>query len=307
MLLDTLSYAAALVPEIADSVADVDEAMRLGYAWKWGPFELIDKLGAAWLAERAERRRAVPCRRCWPRSATGSFYRVAGRRAGVLRHRRRLPPRPRAPEGVLLLADIKRRSQAGAEERLGASLWDIGDGVLCLEFTSKMNALDPDIMAMIGKAIAMGKKGAFKALVIYNEGEQFLASAPISASRCSPPTSRPGARSRRLIERRARRPCKALQDAPFPVVGAPSGMALGGGCEILLHCDAMQAHAESYIGLVEVGVGLIPGWGGCKECWRAGRTNPRAAEGADAGGRPGVRDDLARRRWRSRPPRRRRC
>jgi 3-hydroxyacyl-CoA dehydrogenase len=100
---------------------------------------------------------------------------------------------------------------------------------------------------------------------------------------------------------------KRMKYAPFPVVGAPAGMALGGGCEILLHCSAVQAHAESYIGLVEVGVGVIPGWGGCKELLTRWMTNPKRPGGTDAGGLEGVRDDQHRQGRRPRPTRRRTC
>ena len=165
---------------------------------------------------------------------------------------------------MLLLADIKRKTKPLARNG-SASLWDIGDGVLCLEFHSKMNALDPDIMGMLGKGLDTVKKsnGAFKAHGDLQRGGEFL-----GRRQCRP---RPLRRQyRALALHRGRRGGRAerLQDvkyAPFPVVGAPSGMALGGGCEILLHSAAVQAHAETYIGLVEIGVGLVPGWGGCKE------------------------------------------
>ena len=117
----------------------------------------------------------------------------------------------------------------------------------------------------------------FKALVIYNEGAIFR-SAPISGSLCSLPTSPPGARSRSLIAA-GQQTYKALKYAPFPVVAAPAGMALGGGCEILLHADAVQAHAETYLGLVECGVGLVPGWGGCGEMLARWRSDPKLPRG----------------------------
>jgi len=274
VLLDLLSYAAALVPEIADTVADVDAAMRLGYNWKWGPFELIDKLGAAWLAQalRAEGR-VVP--RLLEQVGAGSFYRVQD---GVLEYYGTdgaFRAVPRAP-GVLLLADVKRRSRPLAKNA-GASIWDIGDGVACLEFHSKMNALDPDILGMIGKALGMGKKGAFRALVIHNEAENFSVGANIGLALFAANIAAWG-EIEGMIEQ-GQKAMLGLRNAPFPVVGAPSGMALGGGCEVLLHCTAVQAHAESYIGLVEVGVGLIPGWGGCATMLRRWTENPKAPKG----------------------------
>ncbi|MFZ4406034.1 MAG: 3-hydroxyacyl-CoA dehydrogenase NAD-binding domain-containing protein [Paracraurococcus sp.] len=274
VLLDTLGYAASLVPEIADSVADVDAAMRLGYNWKYGPFELIDRLGAAWLAAAlAADGRTVPP--LLAQVGQGSFYRVQD---GTLEYfgadgGYHAVPRP---EGVLLLADVKRRTKPLAKNG-SASLWDVGDGVACLEFHSKMNALDPGTVEMIGKSIAMGKKGTIKALVIHNEGEQFSVGANIGLALFAANIAAWG-EIEGLIEQ-GQKAMKALRDAPFPVVGAPSGMALGGGCEILLHCDAVQAHAESYIGLVEVGVGLIPGWGGCTTMLRRWAEHPKAPRG----------------------------
>ncbi len=274
VLLDTLGYAASLVPEIADSIADVDAAMRLGYAWKYGPFELIDRVGAPWLvAALREAGRPVP--KLLERVGERGFYREQD---GVLEffgtdgdyH-----AVPRA-EGVVLLSDIKRRSKPLAKNG-SASLWDIGDGVACLEFHSKMNALDPEILALIGKAVAMGKKGAFKALVIHNEGEQFSVGANIGLALFAANIAAWG-EIEGMIEG-GQKAMRALREAPFPVVGAPSGMALGGGCEVLLHCDAVEAHAETYIGLVEVGVGLIPGWGGCATMLRRWSEAPKLPKG----------------------------
>ena len=258
LLLDLLPYAAALVPGIAGTVDAVDAAMRDGYAWKWGPFELIDRLGADWLAGAlAGSGRPVP--ELLQRIGDGKFYRVqAGKLQafapdGVYRDVAR-------PAGALLLQDIKRASQPLASNA-SASLWDIGDGVACLEFHTKANALDPEVMAMLGRTVAMGGQGAFRALVIYNEGRNFSVGANLGLALFAANIA--------LWEQidtmvaAGQQACRALRAAPFPVVGAPAGMALGGGCEILLHCDAVQAHAETYMGLVEAGVGLIPGWGGC--------------------------------------------
>ncbi|WP_376100283.1 3-hydroxyacyl-CoA dehydrogenase NAD-binding domain-containing protein [Roseomonas sp. CCTCC AB2023176] len=274
VLLDVLSYAASLVPEVADSPADVDAAMRLGYNWKWGPFELIDRLGPAWLAAqlRAEGR-AVPA--LLEAVGESTFYCVEdgrlqafgvdGRYADVVR-----------PEGVLLLADVKRRSKPIAKNG-AASLWDIGDGVACLEFHTKMNALDPEVLAMIGKATAMGTKGAFKALVIHNEAENFSVGANLGLALFAANIAAWG-EIEGMIEG-GQKAMRAMRHAPFPVVGAPAGMALGGGCEVLLHCDAVQAHAETYVGLVEVGVGVIPGWGGCTTMLRRWSEAPKVPKG----------------------------
>lgn len=260
VLVQTLGYTASLVPEIADSVVAVDEAMRLGYNWSFGPFELIDQVGADWLAaEIAASGKPVPA---LLETAKGkSFYRQDGGKLEFLGTDGAYHPVVRRP-GVLLLADVKR----GAEPVLknaSASVWDIGDGVLCFEFTSKMNSLDSEIMALLAKTVQTIPAKGYKGLVVYNEGTNFSVGANLGLALFAANIALWPA-IEEIVEG-GQKTYKALKYAPFPVVGAPSGMALGGGCEILLHCDAVQAHAETYMGLVEVGVGIIPGWGGCKE------------------------------------------
>lgn len=274
VLSKVLSYAASLVPQINDHIHAVDEAMRLGYAWKYGPFELIDRIGGAWFAERlrAEGMAVPPLL-----EAVGeqSFYRTEN---GVLQYfttegEYRDVPRP---DGVLLLADIKRRSKPLAKNP-SAALWDIGDGVVCLEFASKMNTMDPMIMAMIRTAIELVQAQGYKAMVVYNEGSNFSAGANLGLLVYAANLAMWDEATKLVKE--GQDTYMALKYAPFPVVGAPSGLALGGGCEILLHCDALQAHAETYVGLVEVGVGLIPGWGGCKELLTRWTENKRCPGG----------------------------
>ncbi|MBZ0089104.1 MAG: 3-hydroxyacyl-CoA dehydrogenase, partial [Thermoanaerobaculia bacterium] len=274
MLSQTLAYAASLVPAIADEIFAVDEAMRCGYAWEMGPFELIDKIGPAWFAQRlAEEGRPVP-----PLLAAvgdGSFYRVEAGRLEQFAVGGGYRPVVR-PAGVLLLADLKRAGKPVAKNS-SASLWDLGDGVLCLEFTAKMNLLDDGVIRQLRKAIALVDGRAFKALVLYNEGSNFSVGANIGVALFAANVGLWMAIESSIFE--GQQTYKALKYAPFPVVGAPANMALGGGCEILLHCDAVQAHVESYIGLVEVGVGVIPAWGGCKEMTLRWATLPKRPGG----------------------------
>ncbi len=279
VLAPTLAYAASLLPEAADSVVAVDEAMRLGYGWKHGPFELIDRLGTAWLVERLnEAGMTVPG---FLRDAVGkTFYRVEGKRLQYLGVEGAYHDVVR-PDGVLLLEDIKRAGQP-VLKNASAALWDIGDGVACFEFTSKSNSLDEQIMALLGESVATVTQ-RFKALVIYNEGENFSLGANIALALFAANIAAWGEIEKTIAG--GQQALKALKYAPFPVVAAPSGMALGGGCEIVLHADAVQAHAETYIGLVECGVGLIPGWGGNGEMlarWRADRKLPRGPVPASA-------------------------
>ena len=273
VLVQTLAYAASLVPAIADTIPAVDEAMRLGYAWAYGPFELMDRLGTDWLAGAAEAAGlAVPPLLALARGRT--FYRVE---AG---HLECLTPagdyaRIQRPEGVILLADVKRAGKPVLRNG-SASVWDIGDGVLCFEFTSKMNSIDPDIMGMLGKAIALAAK-SYKGMVIYNEGDNFSVGANLGIAMFAANVAAWPVIEGQVAGGQAA--YKALKYAPIPVVGAPSGMALGGGCEILLHCSAVQAHSETYMGLVEVGVGLLPGWGGCKELLARWQADPKLPHG----------------------------
>jgi 3-hydroxyacyl-CoA dehydrogenase len=162
------------------------------------------------------------------------------------------------PDGVLLLEDIRLAGKPVLKNG-SAALWDIGDGVAALEFTSKMNAIDGEILKLIGQAVPLVARD-FKALVIYNEGANFSAGANLGLAMFAVNIAAWG-EIEKLVGG-GQMALKALKYAPFPVVAAPAGMALGGGCEIVLHADAVQAHAESYIGLVECGVGLVPGWGG---------------------------------------------
>ena len=274
VLSQVLAYAATHVPEIADTVPDVDRAMRLGYNWKYGPFELIDRLGAATFAAGLEKdgKTISPLLRL--AADKGSFYRVHeghlqflnldGAYADVSR-----------PEGVLLLEDIK-RAQKPIKKNGSASLWDIGDGVVCLEVHTKLNTIDPDVLSMVETAIkTVGK--AYKALVIYNEGSHFSAGANLGLALFAANTGLwPMIES--MVEQ-GQKALRGLKNAPFPVVSAPSGLALGGGCELLLNADAVQAHAESYVGLVEAGVGVIPAWGGCTELLTRFAADPKRPRG----------------------------
>ncbi|MYJ70731.1 MAG: 3-hydroxyacyl-CoA dehydrogenase, partial [Rhodospirillaceae bacterium] len=259
VLSNVIGYSAALVPEIAESAADVDAAMRLGYAWKRGPFELADRLDPAYVADRLRSEgRGVPA--LLERVGAGTFYRVEDGRLQVFGADGGYRP-VEQPDGVLLLEDIKRAGEP-VESNASASLWDIGDGVACFEVHTRMNALDPDVVTLLQKSLKIVEK-EFKALVLYNEGSNFSVGANLGLALFA---ANVGVWP--MIEgmlENGQKAMKAMKYAAFPVVAAPSGMALGGGCELLLHSAAVQAHAETYAGLVEAGVGVLPGWGGCKE------------------------------------------
>lgn len=274
VLSKVLCYAASLVPEIADTPYALDQAMKLGYNWKYGPFELLDKIGVEWfVAKLQEEGRELPT--LLKKAGSGSFYKMDESQLHYLTIEGKYTPAPRR-QGILLLEDIKRTTKP-IEKSPAAALWDIGDGVCCLEFTSKKNTVGLGTMEMLEKATQV-VKDRYKALVIYNETDTFSAGADIGMGLFA---ANLGAWD--LLENFAERGQKiyhSLKYAPFPVVSAPSGLALGGGCELLLHSDAVQAHVESYIGLVEVGVGLVPAWGGCKEMLGRWSTNSKAPGGS---------------------------
>ncbi len=279
VLKKTLSYAAEHVHEITGDITGVDEAMKLGYNWKHGPFELLDKIGVDYFIKRLKADgEKVP--EFLQKAAGRTFYKVEKGQLQFL-NKDGAYENVKRPAGVLLLSDVKRGAKPVAKNR-SASVWDIGDGVLCLEFHSKMNALDFFSIRMMNKAVDLVEesKGKYKALVIHNEGENFSAGANVGIALYAAK-----AKQFWLLEKMVsmgQDAMKRLKYAKFPVVAAPSGQALGGGCEVLLHSSHVQAHAETYPGLVEVGVGLLPAWGGTTELLT--RTTKAQSEGKLPGG-----------------------
>ena len=260
-------YAAHRVPEISDRIVEVDQAMRWGYANTMGPFELWDALGFELTAQRLEVDGfALPENIQRMRSAGAkSFYRDADsggqpkteyfdlNGAGYAE----LAPRP----GITVLSNLK-RARGVVKTNPGASLIDLGDGVLCCEFHSKMNSLGDDVMQMMRAGLAELETN-FDALVIGNQGDNFSVGANLMMVLLAAQEEEWDELN--LAIHRYQQLNMALKYAPKPVVAAPFGMSLGGGCETPLHCTRIQASAELYMGLVEVGVGVIPGGGGCKE------------------------------------------
>lgn len=259
----TLLYAAKRIPEIADDVFNIDNAMKWGFNWALGPFETWDAIG---VAESAARMRAEglsipePVERMLA-GGNGSFYR---RRDGVLEYydfaSASYVPAPIAPEIILLPALAERNRLV--RKNPGASLYDLGDGVLCLEFHTKMNAIDADVIAMLNDGVDLAEK-EYAGLVIANHAEHFCAGANLMLILLEA-QNRNFANLERIV-RAFQDACMRLRYSEKPVVAAPAGMALGGGAEICLGSDRIRAAAETYMGLVEVGVGLIPAGGGIKE------------------------------------------
>ncbi|MGC1302954.1 MAG: 3-hydroxyacyl-CoA dehydrogenase/enoyl-CoA hydratase family protein [Caulobacteraceae bacterium] len=269
----TLAYAASLVPEISDDIVGADTAMKLGFNWKFGPFELLDKLGPKAVADRLAKDGA-PVPELLRKVGDGTFYKVEGGQRLSFGTDGQYHAVTK-PEGVLKLEDVKLVSQPLLKNG-SAAAWDIGDGVVCFEFTGKMNALDEGVVSLLGKTLAL-VKDRYKALVVYTDADNFSVGANLGLALFAANIAAWGEIERSISG--GQQAYKALKYAPFPVVAAPAGMALGGGCEICLHADAIQAHAETYMGLVECGVGVIPGWGGCGEMLDRWKTAPGMPKG----------------------------
>jgi 3-hydroxyacyl-CoA dehydrogenase len=234
-LAPTLAYTARVAPQIAHSPDDVDRAMRWGFGWELGPFELMDALGM----DGGVRLPAEDL----PAEA-GSFRPEGGS------HR-----------SLTLLQSARERSMV-VKANPGASLIDLGDAVLCVEFHSKMNAIGPDTIQMLQAGVKEASRN-FKALVVGNDGPHFSAGANLMLVLLEAQDE--NWEDIDLMVRAFQQAAMSLKYADVPVVMAPAGLTLGGGCELSLHGDRVQAAAETYMGLVEVGVGLIPAGGGTKE------------------------------------------
>ncbi len=262
----SFAYCAHVIPEISDTLYAVDNAVKAGFFHEMGPFEIWDALGVQQTTERMEKDgfRVAPWVKKMLSAGADSFYR---RKNGRKEYwdissttYRSLPVDP----NVLILSEQKEAAGV-VKQNPSASLVDMGDGVLCLEFHSKMNSLDPDIQALCNDALDRLERD-FIGMVIGNQGQNFCVGANVFGILVA-------AKQKQwdVVEKAI----KDMQDqmlhiryGPKPVVAAPFGMTLGGGAEISMAADRMCASAETYMGLVEVGVGLVPAGGGCREILR---------------------------------------
>jgi 3-hydroxyacyl-CoA dehydrogenase len=269
-------YAARRVPEISNRVEDVDRAMCWGFGWELGPFELLDTLGVPTFAARIrkEGRALPPVIEKLLAGRHDAFYQWQQGVSQVIEPDGQIK-KIEEPAGVILLKSLKDAGKE-VERNSGASLIDLGDGVLCCEFHSKMNAIGADLIAMLHKGLKR-LDTEFEAMVIANQAVNFSVGANLMLVLM-------GAQEQEWDElhmavKQFQNANLAIKYAPKPVVAAPQGLALGGGCEVSLHAAKIQAAAEAYLGLVETGVGLIPGGGGTKEMMI--RANEHAAGGED--------------------------
>ncbi|HTA22365.1 MAG TPA: 3-hydroxyacyl-CoA dehydrogenase NAD-binding domain-containing protein [Terriglobales bacterium] len=267
-LSDLWTYSANRVPEISDSIVEIDRAMRLGFNWELGPFELWDAAGVeATVARLKKEKRPVAAnaekllasgKTSWyaddPAAASGRAYFDLASASS----------KPVLVSPGVWSVEVVKKSKGVVKKNSGASLVDLGDGVGCIEFHSKMNSLGADIISLISQTLKPGGLGdAFDAFVMTNDATNFSVGANLMLLLMS--IQEEEWDDIDLIIRQFQGMTQAIKFSPKPVVAAPFGLCLGGGTEISMHAPALQPHAELYIGLVEVGVGLLPGGGGCKE------------------------------------------
>jgi 3-hydroxyacyl-CoA dehydrogenase len=268
LFVESAHYVAVTAPAIAYDIASVDRALEWGFAWEIGPFKVMDALGLAWL--RGEMKATGLVEPPLLAAAGSAFYKET--RRGVMVPA--FPASPGAPvpagrvpalpvPGQLSLATLRAAGRV-VDANEDARCVDLGDGVLCLEFCGKMNALGSGVTDMMAATVDRITSGSYAGLVIGNDDPRtFTAGANLAQV-----AQLLAAGDWKAVETAARRFQEFVMSArfaPFPVVAAPFGLSLGGGCELSLHCDRIQAHAELYMGLVEVGVGILPAGGGTKE------------------------------------------
>jgi 3-hydroxyacyl-CoA dehydrogenase len=267
-LSDLWTYSANRVPEISDTVVEIDRGMKMGFNWELGPFELWDAAGVEPTVARMKKngqpvaanveKLLASGKKSWYESAPSA---ASGRAYFDLASAAYKPVE--AAAGVWSV-EVAKKSRPVVKKNSGASLVDLGDGVACIEFHSKMNSLGADIVSLVTQSLKPGGAGdAFDAFVITNDAANFSVGANLMLLLMAVQEGEWDEVD--LAIRQFQGMTQAIKFCAKPVVSAPFGLTLGGGCELSLHAAARQPHCELYMGLVEVGVGLLPGGGGCKE------------------------------------------
>ena len=257
------AYAANRIPEIANTIVEIDNAIKWGFGWEIGVFEAWDAIGVVESVERmkAEGMKVPENVQKMLDSGATSFYKYENGTKSFYDLVNGGYKEIADKQGVIVLKSVKDRSGV-IKKNSGASLIDIGDGVACLEFHSKMNSIGGDTMSMMKFAVEEVEKNHV-GLVIGNQGGNFSAGANIMMLLLAAQEEEWD--DINLMIHTFQQANMRLRYSSKPVVAAPYGLSLGGGCEIPLHCDKVRAAGETYMGLVEVGVGLLPGGGGTKE------------------------------------------
>ncbi|HCH24093.1 MAG TPA: acetoacetyl-CoA reductase [Oceanospirillaceae bacterium] len=259
VLSSTLNYAAHLLPEVGHDLVPVDDAMKLGYNWIFGPFELMDQIGADYIIERMQQEGRTPAP--FLLQAKGqSFYSIDSGHLASLRYQGAHQDIVRT-DGVLRFNEL-RQTLAPMNSNAKASWW-VYDSAAIVEFHSKANALDGDSMTILRDAIEQAKNLGLRGLVIHNDAQHFSCGVNLVAFRgffeAGDWVGMDG------FLNHFQQTVLAMRNCQLPIVAAPVGMSIGGGFEVVLHADKVIGHANSVMGLVESGVGVVPGGGGCKE------------------------------------------
>jgi len=289
----TLIYCAAKIPEIADDIVSVDRAMRWGFNWELGPFETWDAIGLRKSVERMKKEGERIPDKIEKMLAAGreSFYQKRNGKSCYFDFAKadyvEIVEKPR----IIVLPSLKERTKV-IRSNAGGSLIDMGDGVACLEFHSRNNAVDADVIQMVGDSVAEVEDN-FEGLVIGNQGANFCVGADLR--QVFPSAQNKDWQNLERAIQAFQQACMRVKYSRRPVVAAPFRMALGGGCEICLAASQIVAHTECYMGQVEMGVGLIPGAGGNKELFfRATDCLPAELPPIAGGGKPDLVPHVAR-------------
>ena len=269
-----LAYAAALIPEVTKTPQDIDDAMKMGFNWIRGPFEMIDALGARVVITLAEEAGCEIPMALAVSAEQGPFYKVENQTL-MVRFFDNMPVlKPISlPEGTQRFS-LTRRTLHPIASNSAASLWALPNDLRLVEFHSKANALTADSMVIVSQAAADHGKG----ILIHNDAQHF--SAGVDLNQFADFIAREAWGEMDSFLNDFQQAVAALKYCPVPVIGAPSGLSLGGGFEVLLHCDKLITHANSVLGLVESGVGVVPGGGGVKttyQRWLSASQNPEVA------------------------------
>ena len=259
VLSETLSYAASLVPEVTEDVTQIDDAMKLGYNWVKGPFELIDEIGIDYFVNRLK-----TCARDVPdfleNSTNKKFYINSNSILSTLTSSGELKPIVR-PKGVLRFSEV-RQTLAPINSNESAS-WFEYEGAAIVEFHSKANALDSQSLDMISDAVTTAENKGLKGVIIHNDFQHFSCGVSLwSVRNCFEKNDFDGLDDFLAYFQNT---MLQMRDSNLPVIAAPVGMSIGGGFEVVLHADHVVSHANSVMGLVESFVGVVPAGGGCKE------------------------------------------
>jgi len=260
VLSSTLNYAASLIPEIGSNILPIDDAMKLGYNWIYGPFELLDQIGAQRVVERMQQEDREVAPMLLLAAKKQGFYQIIDQQLCSLDQCGDYVAIKR-PSGVLRFSEL--RQTLTPEYSNAKASWFVHDDAAIVEFHSKANALDKDSMDVIRHALEQAEKRQLRGVVLHNDAQHFSCGVNLTAFRGFFETENYTGIDHFLNY--FQQTMHAINTCPLPVIAAPAGMSIGGGFEVVLAADHVIGHANSVMGLVEASVGVVPGGGGCKE------------------------------------------